>query len=409
VNIDYLASNATNKYPFKDNATLKSVEGSYLPDDVFLDVQITAKKSPIVGAHLESIFANLGESKFTIVFNYFDKDYNGQGFIVIEIPYVSFVEKKFYSTSNGDVMLKVILGAGATAMIPTNITYTYTDQTVSELEQSAIITFVPEVTSVSFVNWNKLTNEASSSALAVINDDLVIEGRANVSFADGVQMDVIRGRGTGLYDGCGSSESVIRTINDTGPDSYHNLLFTTDDCYVTTDVDHGLILNNHCTPKCTTEQIQGYAYYLNRVNDGMTWVQDYAMALASSVNAQVTDFTTNVLPNRNKPYYKVKFEKLHTIDTGRFYYSFSTAFFNPSSTAKTLSLAITTTGGLISSSLRYRIDSSTVLPSSPTFSVTVPCLKTCFVEFVVAAVPTKTATLTGTFGTLVVNSITSLT
>lgn len=415
MNIDYLTSNANNKYPFKDNATLKSVEGSYLSNDTFLDVIAVCKLAPMVGAYLSSIVVDHTEETATLTFQFFDSagaDY--QTFEMV-IPFVNIIEKEFYGVSTDEASVKVVFG-------PQMVTWKeQVDDVVlsfikanATLEQSAVIAYVPEVTSIAFINWDKDTNEASSSALLTIQseEDVTIEARANtfIASANGAAIDIISGQGSGLYDGCSSSDSVIRTINSTGPDSYHNFLFTTDDCYVIADEENGITIDNHCTPKCTAEQIQGYAYYLNRVNDGMTWVQDYAVELASTLSAEVDDFVTNTLPTWNVPYYKVKFEKLPTVDVDRFYYSFCVGFFNPSSTAKLLTLTISSTGDIVTASRRYRIDSATTLMSSNILTtVSVPCLKTLFLEFVVSAIPTKTATLSGTFGVLAVNSTSSLT
>ena len=413
MNLDYLTSNALNKYPFADNASLKSNEGAFISNDTFLDVVFVAKEATITQAWLKAFACLIDASQFVLTFGYRDEEENDLGEIDMAIPFGSIANKEMYSIANDRIAVKVVFGLGfIRAMTATSVTLLFTYAN-AHLAPSAIIRMVPRVKSVAFYNWDKNTNLASVSPLTTVEGDeysdidLILESGANVSMGqigNQATINVTRGAGTGLYDGCVSQGLVIKKINSTGPDANFNFLMVTDDCYTTTPLEHSLAFENICTPKCTREQIVGYAYYLNRINDGMEWVRDYAYSVANTIKAEVDHYNNVVVPLKNQPSYKVKFEKFPTIDEDRFYYSFAAGFFNPTGDDLVVDITFTTTTGVIvHNSRRFRVGNDTTILSADVVTGTVPCLKVGIVEFVVSTDEAATVSISGTFGSLAIN------
>lgn len=408
--LEYLSSNALNKYPFNDTATLQAVDSSYLSNNTFLDIIVASKKKEIIGAFLSSYISNTGSSTLTLVFTYFRSNETTIGTITLTVPFSVVLDKEFYGLANNDVAVKVVFGNGAVQDKLLSVSHTFTIAT-ARLAQSAIILCDPRVTSVTFRNWNKGTNLPEASALGTVFGSEVTEASltlregANIAMAQlgaTTTIDVLKGAGTGLYvpPECNDPVLTIKMIDEVGPNTNGNFLLVTDDCYTTTPAINGLFIDNICKPKCTAEQLSAFAHYLNRVNDGLSWVNSYATGISSALGTEITNFENNVIPTRNLPRYKVEFAKFPSVDSGIFYYSFAVGFFNPSNTAKTA--AVTFSGGTIKEA-RFKVGNAGEVLSGTTVSKSVPCLKVGILEFITYATAGTVVHITGTFGSLTVN------
>lgn len=403
--LDYLTSNALNKYPFDDSATLKAADDVYLPNDVFLDIVAVSKSEALVGGYISTLASSLLTEVLTIEFKFTDVDANVIKTFEIEVPFASVISREMYGLADDDVAVKVVFGVGAEEFITSTQSKTYSSA-ATKLAPSAFVLMVPQVKSISFFNWDQDVNTVADDPLVVVdgNVDVTIEEGANINIYEESGkniMEVFSGAGTGLYDACGANELTIKTINDTGPDLNNNFLFVADDCYTSTPLTNGLELENICTPKCTPEQLAAFAHYLNRVNDGLLWVRNLASTTATAVRNEIDHYNDDVVPNKNQLSYKARFEKFEAVDAGKFYYSFAVGFTNPTNSDNTLSVTLTTSGTLVSS--KFRIENTTNILTSTTISKVVPCLKVGVMEFVVFGPAGTTVGINGTFGTLAVS------
>ena len=417
--LDYLSSNALNKYPFTDTASLKSAEGPYLSNDTILDLVVAAKQAAIKKVYLSSYISNTGTSQFTLVFTYMNAVNAVLGTFSVVIPFASVVERNTYGVADAALAVKIVFGPQFVLDKGLSLVRTF-DASTGLLARSAVVLMVPRVSSVSFYNWDKDSEDYTLSPIVISGDetsalDLTLEEGSNVHItqsAKGAAISILSGLGTGLFNACDEAFLTIKKIDDVGPDVNHNFLLVTDDCYVTDPVAYGLVLTNNCTPKCSKEQLDDFTYYLNRVRDGMEWVTTYAQTVSASVRTEIDNFTTNVQPNQNKPSYKIKLEKFATVDPSRFYFSIAIGFFNATTGDLPLSFVANTTSsttGVVLNTIRYREGNSTVILEEPTYNVDVPCLSMSILEFVVSSSDNSDiVSLTGSFGGLSINETIAL-
>ena len=404
--LEYLSGNSVAKYPFADTATLKDAGGVSLPEDTILDVIVACKQPEHAGAYMSSIVVDA--VGYTTTFTIEVIDQSGADYETFEmvVPHASIVEKGFYGLANDEVAVKLVFGPSAVSDKLTSSTRAFV-KAATLLAPSAVILADPRVKSIKFYNWSQFS-DAYEEVLSCEADeyadlDLIIEEGYNVSFtqsAKGAAARVFPTAGKGLYP-CDEQPLAIKTIDSVGPDKKHNFLLVTDDCYITTPADNGLILDNICTPKCTKEQLDNFTHYLNRVRDGMDWLTTYAQTVASLVRDEIDRYADDVQPNQNTPFYKVKLEKFATVDVGRYYYSFAIGFYNPTEEPIALNLVIdtdSTTTGLIMNTAKFRIGKDTTLLADETLSTTIPCLKLGVLEFVISS--SNTADMMSVIGTL---------
>lgn len=401
--LDYLSSNALNKYPFDDSSSLKAADDTYLSNDTFLDIVFVSKREDVIGAYMSAFSYNAGTTNFTTTFTYFNSALTTVGTISLEFDVAEAYDKNMYGQANADVAVKLVFGVG---IEDDNVAFskTYSIST-ARLAQSAVILMVPRVKSIEFYNWDKDTNLPEAVAEATIEGsestemDLKLVEGSNVSMSlqnESAILEVIKGAGTGLYNGCGSDVLVIREINETGPDLNENFLLISDDCYVTVPVTNGLEIDNICTPKCTAEQMAAFAHYLNRITDGLTWVRDFAVTISDSLQDEIDAYNAS-LASMNAPYIKAKLTKFATIDSGVFYYSVSVGAFNP--TDETVSFTCTTTtSGTYRPPARFKVGNTTTTYTPGTITADVPCRHVGIYEFVVRGTAATTLSITGSVG-----------
>ncbi len=299
--IEYLSVNLLTAYPFKDGRVV--VADRMIPDDAFLDISCFLKNTAIKGVYLGS--TSVGEEGLTLSF------FSDQGDLLISftvpagerVSHYLNTEQAFYSADNDQIALKLVFGPGIANVpsLPENVFYS---QDETELSPSVIGYTIPTVKTLGFYTADQLAKEYSSG------EEAAIQYGSNIDFGFGkpetLLLDIGRGKGTGLYDPCGASDITnVLKLNNASPDSSGSLFIKPADCYstklLTADEltyyrltqpgytefevftgngvesfdtlqegqgEHGLVLENHCKPKCPTENLNAFAEYLNRVKDG---------------------------------------------------------------------------------------------------------------------------------------------
>lgn len=396
--LDYLAQNALMRYPFKDTTSLTDNSGVFsFPNDFFLDIILVAKQQDTQGAYLYS-FQNR-HTAATLTFKF--KTLPEEHLITVDAPYTSITDKGLVVFADEAVAIKIVPGTACVKSLESTdeTIYVFSSATAA-LAPSAVIRMGPRVTSLAFLNWDKDTNAPISTSELVFSgdethslDNLTLAGGFNTTFmfTDGVMAcDVIRGSGAGLYDTCEDEGSAIRTINYIQPAAVGNFLFETDDCYTTIHHEFGLYLVNSCKPKCSAEQITGFAHYNNRIIDAETTLFTYAGQIYQDIKNEIDRYRTEVVPTLNQPYYKVAVQRSASIVAGKGYLTIGIGFFNPTAASITYSF--------VSDGVQARNSTGELSQSAA-----VPCLSHSIASFTVFGDLTSTILVSGTFGALAVN------
>lgn len=397
--LDYLSDNGLKKYPFQDGVSLFDTTKAFsFPNNFFLDIIFVAKVSTITGTYLSSYQNQYGSSQFVITFTTLP----GNTVITLTIPYSSVVEKGLITYADSNVAIKIVPGwSFAQAKTGVDDTVYNFNQAGTLLAVAAVILMVPSVSSIAFYNWDGETNTVEADPVAIFTGNqsspltnLIISAGSNIDFElDGniLSLDVIRGAGTGLYNGCTTPTGVINTINYIPPSTLGNFLLETDDCYTVTPITHGLDLENTCAPKCTAEQLNNFAYYNNRITDGLTTVYTYADSIYNDIATELERYTADVLPTVNKPHYKIASLQSPSIATGKGYLTFSIGLFNPTNSSITYSFSAS--GGTLAT--------HSLGPSSG--SGTIPCLQHKIVTFTMYGTTGTTVTISGMIATVTIS------
>lgn len=391
MSLEYLTGNSIRKYPFSDSSSLVSGSSWTLPNDAFLDFAFNSfDTSKSITVKLKSIVATT-----TLDFTFSARDIDDveiEDDIQVSIPLV-FTPFNTYGVSNSSYALRFVLGRGLLGLT-NGFSQTFTNTAV--ILGSLCYPLVPVVSSILLYNQGDLFRTITADQESDVQ--LELSGGANITFADNgkVRMNVVPGAGTGLYDPC-NGELYISSINEIKANNYGGFLLLSDDCYRQDQVENGLVLENLCTPKCTSDQFKAVAHYTNRLNDGLSDLGAFAAALAQELKDKIADYTTNIAPNKNNPYTKANFTKYPSVTAGQKLFSIVVGLFNPK--YDDVSVTIGATGvTAVANSVRLKLGPTTAISSSLSpVTTTLPCLTVGRYEFVVKAV-SGTATISGTIG-----------
>lgn len=413
---DYQKSNSLNKYPFVDNCIVTSQVSFVLPNDFILDAVVSYKSFSYTTAldiDVSLVSYTKAVDSYTFTFGLAGMGYGGgTAFISVNVPFLGLEaavqNNDFFYNSENDCSIKLILGEYAITEQASANRVELFDPGTAVLNKSCVFPAVPKVSSITFKNNGVTLTSISGSELDDIG--VVIEEGANLDFSlnnSKILASVKKGAGRGLYDDCGV-DLTINTINSIAPNNFRNFILNTDDCYVTSNNEYGLMIENICTPKCTTESITNFAYYNNRVKDGLSVVTNYAGMVFNFLNDHINYWVENVYPFKNRPYYKYSFSKFIApgpVDS--YYYSCSIGLYNPSryDITATVSAKLTYIDdpsysmGFRPGKLRFKNSLETILLDSPEVdsdsvpyestaildNVTIPCVSNARFEFVVHA------------------------
>ncbi len=291
MNLDYTAQNSLSRYPFKDSATLlwsSLVDAKVLPNDIFLDAKIVIKTQVNTTVALKSITYEAGTpSNVSITFdvNSVEKtvsfDTNSAGIVSFtDTSIVIVLELNILSLTN---YFNALSGSPVVCnFIPTD----------NLLCNNVVIHAAPTVDQVTFEN----TTDLGLSETVVIKDDYIdLREGSNLQFSgsSSLNMSVIAGAGQGLYDSCDKLKDVIYNINDIAANAFHNYSITGDNCYKLPAnlAEHGIEINNSCKASCTEEELQAFAFYLNRVKDGMLSLVEYIKSVKGGYDQLLSQYS----------------------------------------------------------------------------------------------------------------------
>lgn len=419
--LDYLTSNGLRKYPFDDSATLQNEFGVVLPNDFFLDLLVASKLPTATGAFVHKISNNVEEFFFTLGFTLFDSDGNAVHTFEFDLPFDQVVEKEFYGIADESVAVKIVFGRSFISKKSVMLDLVFTKQAAT-LAGSAFVPMVPRVKSVAFYNWDNELNGPKVSPTAYFYGDevdtlenITLKEGYNTSFSESTQnkiiWDVIPGAGAGIYDDCDSNTG-IKTINGIEPDRFdQNFLMAADECYqvfpgIKQDGDlipqnATLSFFNTCTPKCTSDDLKGFANYLNRIRDGTASVFAYAANAYQIIKDEIDWYRDTVDVAKLLPRYDVRWIKNVSV-TGKLYFSIAASFTNPTTDPQMLYLTVATEGRI--PRFKYKINNvTTILEDTNMLDVAVPCETTLYVDLVISTWNPVEVQLTGAFGVTTIN------
>jgi hypothetical protein len=311
--LEYLTANSLVAHPFKSRKA--GLSNAYPIDDSwFYDIIFVSYSPTLRSVYISSIAK--ASSSLTLTFTNSETNTTAA---IVTISGAAFVShygnnaSSFASASdNTTYAVKIILGPGLPAA--TNFTGTYT-KAETELANTAFILSTPRV---DIVNFSKYLNIKDSNGDLILHPVTSITSTSaasklqfmhNLAFKQEAPnyagISVIAGAGAGLYDECANLEPAVYTINSTSPNSEGRLFLNPSTCYTAesltqtlkesldtsgwltnyynftvhdspnstmqrdvVSVDHSIVFQNFCKPKCSPETMSAFAHYLNRVTDG---------------------------------------------------------------------------------------------------------------------------------------------
>lgn len=401
--LEYLSQNALIKYPFRDDAALSYNGGTgYWGNNYILDIVFSCKTNGVANVYLQQYRQDTFPQ--TSTFTFVATDQNGATLYTSTMtqPWSAITNQSTITSSDSNCSIKLVCGQGLVDyQLLSSFIWNF-DANASIIVDRCIKLLPPRITSISL--YNSSTDSLTPAITPILtitptsNTALEIDAGANMNYVlDGTisAMTVFAGDGTGLYDNCPTSANeVILSIDNIPPDAYGNFLITTDDCYTVSKIDNGLSISNICTPRCPSELIDSYAHYLNRIIDGTNTVTNYAISLKDSLKSTISDYNTNVVPNKNSPFYKIKYSS--SLSGSTTYYNFAVGIFNPSDTATAFS--ITSSTNFINGSLSLQIGDTFQTISNFPVNGTCPCFSSAMISFTAKVDPGTVVGISGTLG-----------
>lgn len=391
MNLEFLSGNELKKYPFTDDSKLESDTAFIFENDFLLDAQIYRKDATgsiyVKLVSLEIIPA----TEVLLQLHFFDS--NGDELdapIELTIPAEDVENMKTAVVDHALCCVKLVFGRGIVALLDQTISETFSYLTFSD---TAIVQRGPKVNQIHLYNENTLFTTITAD-----DDDIDIsfEEGTNISMVDSEEttiLDVFAGYGAGLHDAC-SEELFISTINGIPPSGENNFLFLADNCYTTTPLEHGLLLENHCQPKCTISHFENFVHYLNRIKDGISDVGELAGDTGTELTTQIADYNSSYVPTKNKPYIKHAYIKFPAPGAS-FYYSVVVGIFNTRDEDIAYDITVTHSGTYVEDTARWKVKDTSLLLASPAKTGTLSCLSVGKLEFVFKAA-SGTFTISGT-------------
>ena len=300
-NLEYLDENSLRRYPLRDAANLLLSNALTLPVSVLLDFQANILDITQLDTPVQFSLASLTVgSSYSLVIG-------GSTTFTFSLP------------TSGQVTVTAVTGNNSaeitadcdelTAFITENSiangSYTFE---ASNYFCSGCIRFQPSmVTALALVN----TTGGNPNDVTFSNSytsEVVIHAGNNLNVATSV-LNVTAGGGTGLYDGCTEPAATVNYINNQTPDNKGNIVLQTDGCIRLTaePAASTIAVANNCQPSCTSTNVLDFAYYLNRMLNRKTELNELITLTANDYNALISGYSacqTNVY-NPVSPYFLV--------------------------------------------------------------------------------------------------------
>lgn len=418
--LDYLDSNAKNKYPFTIDSTMVDDHLNKLTNDCILDINIilTNIRIPYVNKHVEASLIKLGKlqvsadetellTTFRLSIGNTEVDqtvptshqhwyrYNNQAVTygdTVSFPII-------FNNATGVVAEGVVrLTVGNFVNLPADAEYHWNNAPL-KLEQTTIKLPVPVVNTLALYNTDSNGVRLSSpEAIISKTDTKYISEGTNLSFSrlpEGkLGIAVIGGAGKGLHDACKERDEGISTINELTADDNANFIVSTGDCYEFTQIPNGFKLDNVCTPRCTPEQIGNTASYINRLKDGTITINGVAENFYDELAAIIEDYENNILPELTKPFFKVKYKRYGKA------LSVIWGIYNPSDSPIPVNLNVSYTNTLGSGETKRTRGGIVEYLSTPYFTDTLDCNAVQLLEYTLVDTANSSVAVTSISGTI---------
>ena len=365
--LEYLNENGLKKYPFVDGATLAPTNGIQIPSDLLVDAGLYPSASNI---RIWLVAMQQTALNISFTFKWVKPDASNGTYPAVVIT-LSSIEQLLRTTfSVAGLSGFLTFGAGVVGL-PVNV-YTFTDDS-NFIVDSRILPISPKITTITVANFDL---GGATTAIASSTTDFTIKEGSNTQFlpqTGGEQLSVVPGVGTGLFDPCGG-DLVVRTVNGV-PTTSGSFIFATDACQRLVPSAHSLFIENLCTAGCSAQLIEDSAYYINRVNNGLTQMGNLIKNLRDNLAAEINNYNSVTVPARETPY---AIPTLARYGNGKpssgtqanyTYFTMRMYVYNPSTTPVVVTAAGTTGAGSTLVSIAY-LDKdgtpiATTIPGSP--------------------------------------------
>lgn len=342
--LEYLTQNSLIAYPFKGRRAVYTPDSYKNPtpiqDDWFYDILFTSFTKRIRSVFISALEKTEAGDLYIILSNVETPAVIAR----LAIPSSELVnhhnntEKSFAAVSTADFAVKFVFGPGLVVQVPFSQEYTVEE---AELDSSAIILGCPRLDRLTFKTYDSDLIELDvdiipeepyqgdgpflvKSFTAGSGETPLVSLRYNSEFIlEGVNhggLHAGKALGSGLYDNCPVPGNItdVYAINATPPNAAGALFFNPSNCYTANvltasdeillgnyltpyraeyvynnageliikdvvSVGHSLVLQNYCKPKCAPEDMNAFAYYLNRITDGVRELNSVAFNNAETL------------------------------------------------------------------------------------------------------------------------------
>lgn len=307
--LGYLTDNSLTAYPFKTRKAVYSFSTYPIQDDWFYDILFASFSKKIRSVYL-SVIERTPDAELYLTFSNAETlEELGRIYVPAEelVDHLGNKEVSFFGYSCKDFAVKILLGPGLLVSESFIQSYSVIE---SELASSAVILAPPRVEKITFAAYHPsydIVKEYVYPSVPVVrpshNTAFVLEALNT----GGLFVDA--GLGAGLYDNCPPAGDItdVYSLNAVNPNSDGAMFITASNCYILNSLSendaillgsndpggylykyhyfntnrpdvpvfdavtpgHSLFIQNFCKPKCPPENLNAFAYYLNRITDGV--------------------------------------------------------------------------------------------------------------------------------------------
>lgn len=373
--LDYLTENSVTPYPFRDGCSLIPIGSSVpLANNVFLDFQYTTTDVNVRRVALGNLRILVGPVEYDVTAVYFTFtifSYNAvdDEWIVTTKKFSKLVSEigayTFFTHDFGDTKIKIVPGPGLPLLLANrSLNYSFavgttnnrpSENMAAEFSPSTIIPAQPQLTKITFKNVPSM-DVVLTKTIAAGTTDITFQAGSNIQFNDNTEnigFVVERAAGTGLYGTCEEvTNDVIRSINGIEADTHGNIMLTTDECFKTIYrplyqagvVSPGLMFEHVCRPKCSADEVNAFAYYANRVQDGVNKLNGYIATIVQALQDQVTALEAKKTAVIVSPF--IDAQDVTTIYNSRAYESIAIGLYDPNKQKMTCDLTAFVSSGI---------------------------------------------------------------
>lgn len=328
---EYLSANSLTSYPLKD---IKPVifdvinnKEILFPNDILVDALFVVAIPNVREVRLQQV--SIVTNQLYIQFSLRDINGNIINLLTFTFPQ-NIVPYQTYTNDFGNVAIKLVPGYGIQTLDNIN----WVSQVGLPVIDSVIVYPFTKVISLTFENATANGFEKVHS-FNFASDRF--EGGSNVAIEcnnNTINLSVLPGRGTGLYDACSDRSEGVWTLNNVTPDKRGNIVINGGNCFDIIKGDSFLALEHLCDPRCSEYELQAYAYYVNRLKDGLVTLTNTVNTIRRRLIEQMEHYQSVLLARSEKqaPFLDVQNVTTGTSNTAWFE-SIAVGIYNPQSVA----------------------------------------------------------------------------